>query len=133
MRSILFFILLCPLIAFADNMTMGGPNASNDLGLAANNLNSVVAFIYGVLDVILYTGAAIMGVSGLLKYRLHRQNPQQVPLSTPVTELSLACVFILLAFLVQLSASHQTVKNPGLPNIAPPGTSVPPPNNSYPY
>jgi hypothetical protein len=114
---------------------MGGPESSNNLGLAANNLNSVVAFIYDILDVILYIGAAILGMSGLLKYRLHRQNPQQVPLSTPVTEFSLACVLVLLAVLVQMSASNKTVVNPSLPNVIPQGQYAPPPANSntYPY
>lgn len=128
-------LFVFPMIALADNMTMGGPNAGNNLGLAANNLNSMIAFIYDILDVILYVGAAILGMSGLLKYRLHRQNPQQVPLSTPVTELSLAGVFILLAILTQLSESNKTVTNPNLPNINPAAQAqrAAPPTNAYPY
>ncbi|MGA2654761.1 MAG: hypothetical protein ABSF18_02130 [Gammaproteobacteria bacterium] len=133
---ILIVLLICPIVVLADNMTMGGPNATtNNLGIAATNLNSVIAFIYDILDVILFIGAAILGMSGLLKYRLHRQNPQQVPLSTPVTELSLAGVLIILAVLVQMSASNKTVTNPNLPNINAPGghRAAPAPNNAYPY
>lgn len=86
------------------------------LGVAASNINGVVAFIYNIIDVILYMGAAIMGMSGLMKYRLHRRNPQQVPLSTPVTEIVIACVLVTLAVLSQLSISHKTVDKPSLPN-----------------
>jgi hypothetical protein len=121
----------------------------NDLGLAASNINGIIAFVYNIVDVILYIGAAILGMSGLLKYRLHRQNPQQVPLSTPVTELAIAGVLVLLAFLVQLSTSYEAVENPRLPNTsvttttpAPQPAPTPqqkpqqrpqPPANSYPY
>ncbi len=134
-RIILTLLILCPLIVFAETATMGGSENTSSLGLAANNLNSVVAFIYDILDVVLFIGAAILGMSGLLKYRLHRQNPQQVPLSTPVTEVSLALVLVLLAFLTQMSTSNKTVVNPNLPNVVPQGQYAPPAanGNTYPY
>lgn len=128
-KTLLLIPLLFPVLAFADNMVMGGGN-TNDLGVAANSVNAVVAFVYDIVDVILYIGAAILIMSGLLKYRLHRQNPQQVPLSTPVTEVSLGCVLILIAVLVQMSASNKTVTNPNLPNINPQGYSAP--SGNYP-
>lgn len=102
------FLLLFPVLVFA----------VNSLDTAASNVNAIVAFIYRIVDVILYLGAAIMGISGLLKYRLHRQNPQQVPLSTPVTELGIAAVLVLLGVLAQLSISHKTVENPGMPRAS---------------
>lgn len=107
--------LLClfPMFAFAISMSGG-----NNLGVAASNLNEVTAFIYNILDVILYMGGAVLGMSGVMKYRLHRRNPQQVPLSTPVTELSIAAVLIGLAILAQVSEGYQTVSTPssGTPN-----------------
>lgn len=128
-------LLLLPTLAMADTTPLGGD--SQNLGIAANSVNGIIAFVYDIIDVILYAGAAIMGMSGLLKYRLHRRNPQQVPLSTPVTELAIAGVLILLAVLAQLSTSHKTVKNSNLPNVtvsAPPVPAQrPTPQNAYPY
>ncbi len=134
-KALIALLLLCPLTALADGLAAG---TSDSLGLAASNINGIISFVYNVIDVILYIGAAILGMSGLLKYRLHRQNPQQVPLSVPVTELAIASVFILVAFLVQLSASYKTVTNPELPNISVTPQSAPPPGkpapaNPYPY
>lgn len=131
--SLILLLLLFPILALADGGVIGSGN-TNSLGVAATSLNSVVAFVYDIVDIILYIGAAILIMSGLLKYRLHRRNPQQVPLSTPVTEVSLGLVLILIAVLVQISASNKTVTNPNLPNVNPQGYVAPgqPSSNAYP-
>ncbi len=129
----LMVLIFTPILSFADPVAHTNPS---DLGIAASNVNSVVAFIYDIVDVILYIGAAILGVSGLLKYRLHRRNPQQVPLSTPVTEISIAGVLVLLGLLAQMSTSYHTVKNPNLPTTVLTPKGAPPPahgGNQYPH
>ncbi|MFA6037067.1 MAG: hypothetical protein WC748_02945 [Legionellales bacterium] len=130
----LYILLLFPILALADGTVIGSGN-TNNLGVAATSINSVVAFVYDIVDIILYIGAAILIMSGLLKYRLHRRNPQQVPLSTPVTEVSLGLVLILIAVLVQISVSNKTVTNPNLPSVNPQSYTVPaqPSSNAYPH
>ncbi len=134
--GLLFTLLGLPLLALADgNVSLG--STQNTLGVAASNINEIIAFVYSIIDVILYIIAAILGMSSIMKYRLHRRNPQQVPLSTPVTELAISLVFVIIAATVQYSTSYETVANPNLPPayIAPgaqPAASNTYPNTSYP-
>jgi intracellular multiplication protein IcmD len=109
MKRLILLLLLLPMSAAYAVL----PANANDLGVAASNINDIIAFIYSIIDVILYIAALILGLSGLMKYRLHRRNPQQVPLSTPVTELAIAAVFIILGVLAEMSESYKAVSNPG--------------------
>ncbi|HLF67025.1 MAG TPA: hypothetical protein VI522_05340 [Gammaproteobacteria bacterium] len=129
---ILSTLLFLPLLALADNGGGTFGSAPNTLGVAASNINEIIAFIYNIIDVILYIIATILGMSSVMKFRLHRRNPQQVPLSTPVTELTIALVFIAIAVAVQLSGSYKTVADPNTPPayIAP--GAAPASRNAYP-
>lgn len=70
--------------------------ASTDLGFAAGNMHSVTSMIGGIMEVIMYVAGVAVFVSATMKYRLHRQNPQQVHISTPITELVLSIILILI-------------------------------------
>lgn len=66
------------------------------IGSAAGNMHDITKMIAGIVEVIMYVAGVAVFVSSMMKYRLHRQNPQQVHISTPITELVLAIVLILI-------------------------------------
>ncbi|MHA7841461.1 MAG: hypothetical protein ACX932_06305 [Gammaproteobacteria bacterium] len=55
-----------------------------------------MAFVAGV--------GFIMGA--IIQYKYHRENPQQVRLSTPILLLALGCALLALPFVAQLSSSN---------------------------
>lgn len=66
------------------------------IGDAAGNLHDITGMIGGIVEVIMYVAGVAVFVSAAMKYRLHKQNPQQVHISTPITELVLAIVLVLI-------------------------------------
>jgi predicted branched-subunit amino acid permease len=80
-----FFLSLCfcllAITAFA-----------GDAGMVATNASGILENIIAIIMAILYIAAMAVFISATMKYRIHRQNPQQIPLSTPLTELVLAIV-----------------------------------------
>lgn len=98
MKRILF-VLFASMIA---RVAIAVPSAGN----VASNTNEFLEIIVGIIVVILYVAALAVFVSACMKYRLHRQNPQQVPLSTPLTELVLAIVLGALPTVSQMTNDH---------------------------
>jgi heme/copper-type cytochrome/quinol oxidase subunit 2 len=81
-------------------------HATPSAGSVAANTNEVLETITGIITVILYVAAMGVFVSACMKYRLHRQNPQQIPLSTPITELVLAIVLAGLPTVSKMTNEH---------------------------
>lgn len=92
-------------------MSWGTANAA-DLGLAASNMHDITAMIGSIVEVIMYVAGVAVFVSACLKYRIHRQNPQQVHISTPITELVLAIVLILIPFVTRYGNDFVFEKSP---------------------
>ena len=67
-------------------------SSAADAGTVASNASDILDNIIAIIMAILYIAAMGVFISATMKYRIHRQNPQQIPLSTPLTELILAIV-----------------------------------------
>lgn len=104
------------------------------VGGAASNVNSVLFMVAGLIEAILYIAAVAMFVSAAMKYRIHRQNPQQIPISTPITELVLAIILGCLPYVSKMANEHLFTdnSNPGKAAKAPkgPSGSAPVPNQN---
>jgi len=98
----LFILVISPTIAMATDI-MIGPAAQNALGVV-NGVSELVAAV-------LYIAATVMFVSAILKLRIHRQNPQQVPIATPITEFVLAIILGALPYVTEMAA-HTYIKKP---------------------
>jgi uncharacterized membrane protein len=94
--------LMSPILAMAADITIG-PAAQNALG--------VVTGVTELVSAVLYIAATVMFVSAILKLRIHRQNPQQVPIATPITEFVLAIILGALPYITEL-ATHTFVQKP---------------------
>lgn len=84
------------------------------VGQAAGNVNHVLLGIATILQSIVYIAAIGLFTSAAMKYRIHRQNPQQIPLSTPITELVLAIVLAGLPWASKLANEHLFKEQPNL-------------------
>lgn len=83
-------------------------------GAVASNANEVLETVVSIIVVILYVAAMGVFVSACMKYRLHRQNPQQIPLSTPITEFVLAAVLAALPTVSRMTNEHLFKEEPQL-------------------
>ncbi len=101
--SIFVLILISsPLWAVGSNLT---------LGPAAENAGEVLLSVVALIEAVLYIAATVMFTSAIMKFRIHFQNPQQIPMSTPITELILAIVLGSLPIVTEL-ATRTAVKAP---------------------
>lgn len=110
---------------------------AGDAGMVASNANTIIDSVTDIVMVILYIAAMVVMVSATMKYRIHRQNPQQIPLSTPITELILAIVLAAIPTVTRITdgelfSSDSEEKMPQAPvYIAPRPVAVPPPAQPY--
>ncbi len=86
---ILFFLSICTLIKAEDATT----NAST-IGDIANNMMNESPPLFKLVTVAAYiTGISFM-ISGLIKFKAHKETPQQVPLLAPIIFIFIgACLF----------------------------------------
>jgi RsiW-degrading membrane proteinase PrsW (M82 family) len=100
MRILTLFLLLFPLLAFADDQ----PQATG-LGLVADNMLQVVFIVSDFID----TASIILGMcllmASLLKYMQYRVNPLAVPISTIIVLFIIGIVLLLLPFIYKLTES----------------------------
>lgn len=93
MKRYVFMIFMC--LFFTEFAQAVG------IGTAAGNMHDVTKMVAGIVEVIMYVAGVGVFVSSVMKYRLHRQNPQQVHISTPITELVLAIVLVLVPIIAR--------------------------------
>lgn len=101
-------ILIGFLTTFYSLLAIAVPSA----GAIATNTSDALEVITSIIVVILYVAAMGVFVSACMKYRLHRQNPQQVPLSTPITEFVLATVLAALPTVSKMTNEHLFKEEP---------------------
>ena len=94
-QILLFVALLTPLHAYC----------TGSIGDVASNISSSLGSVSGLISAICYITGMGFGLSAIMKYKGHRDNPQQIPLSTPVTETVLALALIFLPIVARMSGS----------------------------
>lgn len=89
-----------------------GANVS--AGQVAGNTSDILETVTSIIVAVLYIAAMGVFISATMKYRIHRQNPQQIPLSTPITELILAIVLAALPTVSKMTNQHLFNVTPNL-------------------
>lgn len=97
-------------LSFANKANVTGSGADTSLGDAAGSITTLMSSAHGIIEIIFIFCAIAMATSAFLKYRLHRRNPQQVPLSTPVMEAVIAVVLLAIPYLIDHSSSSKAVE-----------------------
>lgn len=112
MKGYVFIIFMA--LFFTEFATAAG------IGSAAGNMYGITAMIGSIVEVIMYVAGVGVFVSATMKYRLHRQNPQQVHISTPITELVLAIVLISVPLVARYGNELVLEKTPPKPPVTQP-------------
>jgi len=73
-----------------------------DLGQAASNMANTLDSVSSLIQAVAFICGLGYLVSAIMKFKKHRESPQQVPMSTPVTELAMALVLMLVPMLANL-------------------------------
>lgn len=109
LKALLTGGLLFPAFAIA-----AGGAADITLGPAAENAVGVMSGVAELIGAVLYIAATIMFVSAILKLRIHMQNPQQVPIATPIAEFVLAIILGGLPYITELASRTFTEPPPSV-------------------
>jgi len=118
-KVVLFFcLLLTPMIALAVNTA-----SSNSIGDAADSLMTPVAIMTKLALLACYIIGIALILASIAQYKIHRQSPKLVPLTTPITLLLLGLTAVGIPYATNLfgesySAEQQKpseTKSSGLP------------------
>ncbi|MFZ6776784.1 hypothetical protein ACO0LD_08110 [Undibacterium sp. Ji83W] len=90
-------VLLVPELAFAQTAPAGDAKSIGDVAMnASKSINGVQVMIQGACYM---AGVALAGGS-MFKFKAHKDNPQQTPLSTPIVMLAVAAGLLYLPSLM---------------------------------
>lgn len=98
-----------PVIGFFWAM-MAENTYATSLGEISGNLIGPASGIGHVMNAICYLVGLGFLLCGLLQYKYHRENPQQVKISTPITLLLVGLAMLALPFLAMMSNSGAFLK-----------------------
>lgn len=89
---------------------MAGNIYAASLGEVSQNLLGPATGIGHLMNAICYLVGLGFLLTGLLQYKYHRENPQQVKLSTPISLLLIGLAMLALPFLSMMSTSSGFLK-----------------------
>lgn len=72
------------------------PTSGQSLGQISANITDSLKGVQVLAEAIAYVGGFFMGLGALFKLKAYKDNPQQTPLSTPITWLVIAVLLIAL-------------------------------------
>jgi formate hydrogenlyase subunit 3/multisubunit Na+/H+ antiporter MnhD subunit len=99
-------LAIIALLSIAGVAAAAGAGSSTTIGQAARNVNEILMGLTGIIEAVFYIAGAAVLCSAAMKYRIHRQTPQQVPISTVITEVVLAIVLLLVPTVTKLANDH---------------------------
>lgn len=85
--------------------------AMNDFGAISSTIVTLLGSVSEILDVIAWVTGAGFAISAIVKYREHRQKPQSVPLSGPITEIIIASILIAFPFFMDSTAHKPKIQD----------------------
>lgn len=84
--------------------------AGSSLGDVADNLMYPVTGLGRVINAICYVAGVGFLLGGILQYKYHRENPQQVKISTPIFLAAIGISLIALPFIAMWSESGRFLR-----------------------
>lgn len=112
-------ITLLPLAVKAAGF-WGDGGGTESIGDVASNITRSLVGVSGLLTAICYIIGMGFALSGLMKFKAHKDSPQQMPLSQPITELAIGASLIFLPMLAHLAGS--TAFDKSAEHVRPEGT-----------
>ncbi len=100
----------------------GGGSGGGDLGAVADNITGTMTSVAKLITAASYVAGIGFALMGMLKFKAHKDQPAQVPLSQPIVLLAIAAGLVFLPSLVTTAGS--TVFGSGKQNASSTGTGV---------
>ena len=91
----LLFATLLPLSVFA----------GDSLGDVASNVTSSLSNVAKLINAASYVAGVAFALMGLLKFKAHKDQPQQIPLSQPIVLLAIAAGLVYLPSIIKTTGS----------------------------
>lgn len=101
-KAAVHFVIGAGLFATAAYASAIGTAPPNSIGYVADNVNSSLGHIFQMAMAVAYLAGGAFFISGFHKLKQHKDNPQQVPVTTGITML---CLGIGLIFIPTLLGS----------------------------
>lgn len=92
------------LIAGGIGLMMAEPALAKTVGDVAGNLTTSTNGVVKAVGAISSAAGFIMALIGALKFKAHKDNPQQTPISVPIIYLVVASLLLFLPTLIQTGA-----------------------------
>jgi intracellular multiplication protein IcmD len=70
--------------------------AQNTIGTVATNLTSTFGNLAQLITAVSYVAGMGFGMASILKFKAHKDNPQQIPIGTPIALLFVAAALLFL-------------------------------------
>lgn len=98
-------VALLPVISFADATNRTAGTGKKGLKAAASGLKGFLDTLPGLIGSLALVAGLILFVGGIFTFKQHRDNPTQVPIGKPITQLCLSIVLIFMGNLLAPIAS----------------------------
>jgi intracellular multiplication protein IcmD len=115
-----YFGLLVALYCVSDFVFASG--GGQDLGKVAENITGTMTSVAKLITAASYVAGVGFALMGMLKFKAHKDNPTQVPLSQPIVLLAIAAGLVFLPSLITTTGS--TVFGSGMQNADSKGGGV---------
>ena len=101
-RLFLYFAALVALFLLADQAFAA---SGDNLGDIANNVTNTMTNVAKLIAAASYVAGVGFALAGMVKFKAHRDNPTQVPLSAPIVLLVVAAGLIFLPSIISTAGS----------------------------
>jgi len=85
--------------------TSGGGTTPNSIGAVADTVVGSFASIVKLITAVSYVAGMGFFLAGVMKFKSHRDNPQQVPLSAPIVLVVVAAALLFLPAILQTAGA----------------------------
>ena len=80
-------------------------SSNQTIGTLADNVRGTIANVAQLLSAASYVCGIGFALAGMMKFKAHRDNPQQVPLSAPIVLLAIAAGLIFLPSIIDTAGT----------------------------
>ena len=105
MKNFKKFFLPTVCLILVGHLWAADSGSTNDLAGLANNVRSNLQAVITLAITGAYVAGIVLFISGLVKFKAHKDNPTQVPLSTPVVLIGISACLLFFPSLLDVAGS----------------------------
>ena len=98
--ALAYFSGVAALMIFSEFAFAGGGGSSGGVGAIAKTVTGNLASVANLIGAAAYVAGIAFALTGLMKFKAHKDNPQQTPLSQPIVLIMIAAGLIFLPSMI---------------------------------